>query len=64
MEDATVSLIIVPVMAVLLSLLLFSSVNYVGSFLLVLVLILANEVYEKGKEYLKKWREQAAESVK
>ena len=58
------SVVLVPAMAVLLSLLFFGSVNHAATFLLILIAVLAHQTYEKGKEYLKKWREQAAEEIK
>lgn len=58
------SIILVPTLAVLLSLLLFGSVHYAGTLLVVLITVLSYEVYEKGKDYFKKWREQAADELK
>jgi hypothetical protein len=58
------SIVIIPVLAALFSLLLFGSVGYSGTFLLILIAVLAHQVYEKGKDYFKKWREQAAEEIK
>jgi hypothetical protein len=58
------SIVIVPVLAALFSLLLFGSVGYSGTFLLILLAVLAHQGYEKGKDYFKKWREQAAEEIK
>jgi CHASE2 domain-containing sensor protein len=58
------SIVIIPVLAALLSLLFFGSVGYSGTFLIILIAVLAQQVYEKGKDYFKKWREQAAEEIK
>lgn len=57
------SVIVVPALAVLLSLLLFGSIGYSGSFMLILIAVLAHQVYERGKDYSKKWREQAAKEI-
>jgi CHASE2 domain-containing sensor protein len=59
-----ISLVAVPVLAVLLSLLLIGSVSHSGTFMLILIAVLAHQGYEKGKDYFKKWREQAAEEIK
>lgn len=58
------SIVIIPVLAVLLSLLLFGSIVYSGTFLIILIAVLAQQVYEKGKDYFKKWREQVADEIK
>ena len=58
------SVLILPAIALIFSLLFFGSVNYAGYFLLVLIAVLLQQVYEKGKEYLKKSREQAADDLK
>jgi CHASE2 domain-containing sensor protein len=58
------SVIILPTIALIFSLLFFRTVNYVGYFLLVLIAVLLQQVYEKGKEYLKESREQAANELK
>jgi|SRR6185369_1173794 len=55
------SLGIIPVLAFVSSYLLFGSAAYIGYFLLVLTAILLHQLYEKGKEYLKKLKEQTAE---
>lgn len=59
-----ISIAVVPLLALLLSLLFSGSSSYTGVFLLVMIAVLAHQVYEKGKEYFKKWREQAAEEIK
>lgn len=58
------SVVILPAIALFFSLLSFGSVNYAGYCLLVLIAVLLQQVYEKGKEYLKKSREQAADELK
>lgn len=59
-----ISIVVVPLMAVLLSLLLFGSVSHAGGFFLILLAVLTHQVYENGKNHLKKWRERAAEEIK
>jgi CHASE2 domain-containing sensor protein len=58
------STILIPTLAVLLSLLLFGSVHYAGTLLVILLAVLSYEVYEKGKGYYKKWREKTAEQLR
>lgn len=57
------SIVLVPMLAILLSFLFFGSVSYSGTFLIILLAVLAHQVYDKGKDYFKKLREQAAEDV-
>jgi CHASE2 domain-containing sensor protein len=58
------SVVLVPVLALLFSVVLFGSLYYAGTLAVVLIAVLSYEVYETGKVYFKKWREQAADELK
>jgi CHASE2 domain-containing sensor protein len=54
------SILLIPALAVVFSLIFFSSVIYVGYFIPILIAVLVQQAYEKGKEYNKTLREHAA----
>ena len=59
-----ISVILIPLLALVCSVLVFGSTIYVGYFILILGAVLMNQVYEKGKEYYKSLTERASEELK
>jgi len=57
------SVVIVPALGFVCSYLVFGSATYVGYFMLVLTAVLLHQLYEKGKDYLKKLRQQTGEQL-
>lgn len=57
------SVLVVPSLAFVCSYLFFGSATYIGYFLLVLTAVLLHQLYEKGKEYLKKLKERTADEL-
>ena len=59
-----VSIVLIPTLGVLLSLLLFGSLNYAGTLVIGLLAVLSYEIYERAKDHFKKWRETAVDTHK
>lgn len=59
-----ISVVLIPLLALVCSMFVFGSTIYVGYFILILGAVLINQMYEKGKEYYKNMTERAAEELK
>jgi CHASE2 domain len=63
-KTIVISIVLIPTLGVLLSLVFFGSLNYAGSLVLGLIAVLCYEIYERARDYFKKSREQATEAYK